>query len=360
MSDRGALALLAVLMSTAGALAEPAVTLLDLPFTARAMRGPGSAVSVSVATSGLLTLARPKRSDPKATLGAEPEDAPVTVVWGDGGGAALSLRDGRIETTLIGAEAIEGLIAAETPRGALPGSRGAVLGPVSAHLAASASGPSLTIRERQPVAMSAEPKAVPIATHPVQAGSGAAFAPARPHAARAGAATLVFGVIAQGDGAVLAAVGKTGTGWEVLGRTPPQAGGDLDIAAVAASAGDGPVRVATVLAPGGRGLLQLWAWEAGAFRLLGEAPGLTDRGAGAAQADLAALVDTDGDGRPELALASSDRGAVVVLGLTDGFREGARIALPAPAGFGLSALGRGPKAPLLVGLADGRVAVIAP
>ena len=76
---------------------SPSVTILDLPFPARALRGPGSEVAVSVATSGLLPLARPKSADPKATLGAEPEDAAVAVVWGEDGGAALSLTDGRID-----------------------------------------------------------------------------------------------------------------------------------------------------------------------------------------------------------------------------------------------------------------------
>jgi hypothetical protein len=314
-----------------------------------------------VATSGLLPLARPKSVDPKATLGAEPEDAAVVVIWGEGGGAALSLKDGRIETTLIGAEAIDGIAASETPRGALPGSRGVVLGPVSAGLTRGEAGTLLTIRERQPVAMSTEPKAVPIATHAVSAGSGAGFAPGRPHGARAEGSPLVFAVAVQGSGApMLTAVGRSGTGWDVIGRTPPQAEGALDIAAVGPFAGPGPVRVATVLAPEGAGRLQLWAWETGSFRLVGEAPGYTDRGAGASEADLAAAIDTDTDAIPELALATADRGSIAILDLKEGIRERARITLPAKAGFGLSALGRGPQAHLLVGLSDGRVAVVKP
>ena len=325
------------------------------------MRGPGSAVSVSVATSGLLPLARPKSPDPKATLGAEPEDAAVVVVWGEGGGAALALKDGRIETTLIGAEAIEGIAATETPRGALPGSRGIVLGPVSAALTRGEAGTLLTIRERQPVAMSAEPKSVPIATHAVSAGAGAAFAPGRPHGARAEGTPLVFAVAVQGSRApMLTALGKTGAGWDVLGRSPAQAEGALDIAAVGPFAGPGSVRIATVMAPEGAGRLQLWAWDKSGFRLVGEAPGYTSRAAGASEADLAAAIDTDADDIPELALASADRGSVAILDLKDGIRERARIPLPAKAGFGLSALGRGPQAQLLVGLSDGRVAVVKP
>ncbi|MBX9931200.1 MAG: hypothetical protein K2Y56_06640 [Methylobacterium sp.] len=360
MSERSALLLVALLLITTPAAAEPAVTILDLPFAARHLRGPGSAVAVSVATSGLMPLARPKSSDPKATLSAEPEDAAVVVVWGEGGGAALGLKDGRVETTLIGAEAIEGVAATETPRGALPGSRGAVIGPVSAQLTRGESGPMLTIRERQPVAMSTEPKAVPIASQPVSAGPGAAFATFRPYAMLAGGTPVVAAVASQGNGASFIAVigkaeAKPGSAWDVLGRSPPQAEG-LGIAAIGPFAGPGTVRIATVAVPEGKGLLQLWAWDAGSLRLLTEAAGYTDRAPGAAEADLASPVGTE---PPELALAVSDRRAVAILGLKDAIRERTRIALPAPA-IGLSGLGKGAQARIVVALADGRVAVVTP
>ncbi|MFD0934267.1 hypothetical protein ACFQ12_03590, partial [Methylobacterium trifolii] len=99
----------------AAAAAEPAFVLLDLPFKVAHMRGPRSEVAVSVATSGLLATAGRKSSVPNPADGDE-ESAPIVVVWGEGGGAALALVDGAIRTTLIGAEAIEGLSASETPR----------------------------------------------------------------------------------------------------------------------------------------------------------------------------------------------------------------------------------------------------
>ncbi|WP_331308631.1 hypothetical protein [Methylobacterium oryzae] len=43
-----------------------------------------------------------------------------------------------------------------------------------------------------------------------------------------------------------------------------------------------------------------------------------------------------------------------------GLRERARVTLPAPAETGIVVLGEGPTTRLLVGLADGRVAVVAP
>src|SRR4051812_1862030 len=132
MSERGRLAwlLAGLLASVPAAAAEPvpaanavtaqavtaqAVTILDLPFRVTSMRGPGSEVAVAVATSGLLPIARPgaagRTADPSAPA-AEEGEAPLVVVWGEEGGAALSLVEGGLRTTLLGAEAVEGLAAA--------------------------------------------------------------------------------------------------------------------------------------------------------------------------------------------------------------------------------------------------------
>ncbi|RZK94972.1 MAG: hypothetical protein EOO66_07665, partial [Methylobacterium sp.] len=66
MSERGArrALLIGLLIGASPACAEPSVTILDLPFRARALRGPGSEVAIAVATSGLLPLARPRSADP--------------------------------------------------------------------------------------------------------------------------------------------------------------------------------------------------------------------------------------------------------------------------------------------------------
>ena len=57
MSERVARSalLVAFLVLTAPALAEPSVTILDLPFRAKALRGPGSEVAIAVATSATAT-----------------------------------------------------------------------------------------------------------------------------------------------------------------------------------------------------------------------------------------------------------------------------------------------------------------
>jgi hypothetical protein len=385
MSDRGALsALLAVPLLLASLLgappvrADPVVTILDLPFRARAMRGPGSDVSLAVATSGLLPLARPK-----GLKGEVVEDVPLAVLWGDEGGAALTLADGKVATTLLGVEAIDGLAVSETPRGAVPGTRRATLGPLSAHLSdpvrpnagAFERAGTLTIRERQPVGMSADPKPVPIVTTAVTAGHGAAFALRRPIAILIDGRPVIVAVTAQDGGSSLVVVGKPSAesatssaepdkAWTVLARSPVQAGGAggqaLSLAAIGDVSQAGRPRIVAVAAPDGAGILQLWAYEAGALRLVGEATGYTTLSPGEGGADLSALLDADGDGVAELAVPVADRSALAILSLKDGIREVKRLPLPGLAAFGVAAIGHGPRTRLLVGLADGRVALISP
>lgn len=378
MSDRGALSallavplLLALLLGAPPVRADPVVTILDLPFRARAMRGPGSDVSLAVATSGLLPLARPK-----GLKGEVVEDVPLAVLWGDEGGAALTLADGKVATTLLGVEAIDGLAVSETPRGAVPGTRRATLGPLSAHLSdpvrpnASAfeRAGTLTIRERQPVGMSADPKPVPIVTTAVTAGHGAAFALRRPIAILIDGRPVIVAVTAQDGGSSLVVVGKPSAepdkAWTVLARSPVQAGGAggqaLSLAAIGDVSQAGRPRIVAVAAPDGAGILQLWAYEAGALRLIGEATGYTTLSPGEGGADLSALLDADGDGVAELAVPVADRSALAILSLKDGIREVKRLPLPGLAAFGVAAIGHGPRTRLLVGLADGRVALISP
>ncbi|WP_019903774.1 hypothetical protein [Methylobacterium sp. 77] len=397
MSERGALsALLAApilavsLLSAEPVQAEPVktdpvVTILDLPFTARAMRGPGSEVSLAVATSGLLPLARPK-----GLKGEVVEDVPIAVIWGDEGGAALTFSDGKVATILLGAEAVEGLAASETPRGAIAGSRRATLGPVSAHLSEpvrpNASEPeragTLTIRERQPIGMSADPKPVPIVTTAVSAGSDAAFALRRPVVALMDGRPVFVAVTSQDGGSALALVGKsaaesgkpsaepgkpsaeTDKAWSILARSPVQAtrpgGQALKVAAIGHFSAAGRPQIAAVAAPDGAGILQIWTYDANALRLAGEATGYTDLSPGEGGTDLASVLDADGDGVPELALPVADRSALAILSLKDGIREVRRIPLPGLAAFGVAAIGQGARTRLLVGLADGRVALISP
>ena len=368
MSDRRARAVLLLLalpisiLATGGALGAEtaAVTILDLPFKARALRGPGSEVAVAAATSGLVPGARPGAA---VAAGEEAADhAPVAVVWGEGGGAALSLVDGAVRATPLATDAVEGLVAAETPRGALPGIRRAVSGGLSAYLtgptraASGEGGPnasSLTVRERQPMGMSADPKPVQISTSNVPAGPDAVFAPRRPRATLIGGQPAFVAVtLRPGGKSALALVGRKGVAWGLVAEGALQEGGALKVAAVGDFAKSGQPQIAAVKAPDAAGTLQLWTVSGGALSLAAEAPGYAE---GADDSDLAATVDRGG--ATELALPVADRSAVALVSLKGGIAERVRIPLPAPAGFGLAVLGKGAQARLLVGLADGRIAV---
>nr|WP_244507726.1 hypothetical protein [Methylobacterium phyllostachyos] len=354
--------LLALLLSTAplaGVRAEPGVRILDLPFTVSALRGSRSEVAVSVATSGLLPIVG-------ATAGhaaGEEASAPVAVVWGDGGGAVLTLTGGAVTAKPIGREAVEGLTAAETPRGALPGTRRALSGPLSAYLTGRTHAPDggaaatvLTIRERQPMAVSTDPKPVPIATATVPAGGEAVFAPLRPRLLRlAGRPALLAATLSGIDSGSLVLIDHpdAGGGWAVTARTPPQPGPPLKIAGIADFAGSGTLQAATVSAAG---RLQLWTLQPDRIEPAGEAAGYA---AGAGDADLA-VTDPAGGGPPELVLPVAGRPEIALVTAKASLHERLRVTLPAPAANGIVVLGTGTAARLLVGLADGRVAVVAP
>ena len=368
MCDRPAhlrrIALVLALLVLAGpACAEPSVRILDLPFKVRAMRGPRSEVAVSVATSGLLPIARAK-ADREGRPAGDEESAPIAVVWGEDGGAVLSLENGSVAAKPIGREAVEGLTAAETPRGALPATRRALAGPVSAYLTGRARAPDggpaaavLTVRERLPMAVSAEPRPVTVATGTVPAGGEAVFSPERPRVLRlAGRPAFLAVTLDRAGTGGLALIARPDSdpkaAWTVTARTsaetPP-----LRIAAIVG--GPGPPRAATVDAGG---LLRLWTLGPDRIERGGDARGYA---MGEGDADLADAVATGGT--PELALPVMGMPALAVVTLDTAKgsppRERLRVNLPAPATIGIAALGEGPAVRLVIGLADGRVAVVA-
>nr|WP_137831707.1 hypothetical protein [Methylobacterium sp. L1A1] len=392
MSDRRAALAALLCLAALPASAEPAapqVELLALPFRVTAMRGPGSEVALAVATSGLLPVAHASAgADPKRAPKPAEGPVPVVVVWGEDGGAVISLDGGTLRTTLVGAEAIEGFAAAETPRGAVPGSRQAQLGPLSAYLTgptralggAPGQAAGLTIRERQPLGVTAEPKPVPVTTQTLTPGPDQVFAGRSPRIATLDGRPAVIAVTAQGTaGSSLAMAMKNSEGdaaqgaaqgaakgagksavWSLSARTPPQAGGKpdgapLSLAGIAAFSGTGASEIAALRAPDGEGVLQLWRYAGGALTLAGAWPGYAGPGLGEA-GDLAAVLPADP--APSLVLPLAGRTALALLSLKGGApTERLRLPLPAPAAFGVAVLGAG-SGPwtILVGLADGRLA----
>ncbi|WP_298959519.1 VCBS repeat-containing protein [uncultured Methylobacterium sp.] len=324
-------------------VAEPAVAIVPLPFRVAQLRGPDSEVALAAATSGL----------------GRPPPGGVAVAWGDEGGAILSLDGDRVAVRPLAAEAIEALAAGETPRGAVAGSRRALSGPVSAYLSGATRGPDglpgaagLTVRERQPVAMSADPKPVPTHTETVTPGPDAVFAASPVRAAEIDGGLHLLAVKRQGAGSGLALVGRDGGGWRVRAEIPPAPGG-LD-AAAADFDGRGRASLALLRGTPESGRIEHWTLAGGRPALAATAPGPF-----AGPDDLVAAADLDGDGAADLVVPGPDRTALVLLALKGGPRERARAALPAPA-RAVAILGSGRTARILVALADGRLAEVRP
>lgn len=344
-------ALVAILLAGGAASAEPAIRILDLPFKVREMRGPRSEVATAVATSGLLPIVR--AGDGRSAL------PPIAVVWGEDGGAILTVENGTVAAKPIGREAVEDLVASETPRGALPGTRRALDGPLSAFLTGRARSPdgapaatTLTLRERQPVAVSTDPKPVPVATASVPAGDGAVFAARPPRTVPLAGRPAVLAATLTGPdlGSLVLVTRSTAdpAAWAVSARTAP--GPRPAVAALGDFSGKG-IGAATV---DSTGRLRLWSLGPDRIEPGPEAAGYT---IGDGETDLADTLARDG--AVDLALPVAGMPALAVVSGRDGWRERLRVTLPAPAGTGVAALGEGPEARLVVGLGDGRVAAIA-
>ncbi len=347
---------LALSLAAGPAHAEPAVRILDLPFKVREMRGPRSEIATAVATSGLLPVIRGSDGAKAGT--------PIAVVWGDEGGAVLVVENGTVAARPIGREAVEDLIASETPRGALPGIRRALDGPLSAYLTGRARAPgggpaaaTLAVRERQPLGVTAEPKPVPVETASLTAGDGAVFAPQPPRIVPLAKHPAVLAATLTGPeaGALMLVSRSAGTPptWTMSARTPD--GPRLALAAVADFSGSGAPEAATVDA---RGVLRLWTLTPDRIAPGPEAAGYT---LGEGEADLADTVPVEGGTDLALPVAGVPALAVVTARgpRKETLRERLRVTLPAPAGTGIAALGEGAGLRLVVGLGDGRVAAIA-
>ena len=328
MSERAALAL-ALLLLASPAAAEPRVALLDLPFRVTQLRDAASEAALAVATAGLPQLPR--------------KPGPLAVAWGETGAAVVTLAGDTVTVIPLPLDAIEGLTAGETPKGAVPGSRRVLAGPLSAYL--SGTGPdghrtatALTLRERQPVAMSADPKPVPDATSAVSPGPGAVFAADALRPIEIDGTVNLLAVSERPEGASLAVIGRRDGAWQMRGATPPEPG---PLSLAAARPGATP---AALLVRGADGRAESWA-------LAGGTPTRQARGGAGFAAPGAAL------GEGEWVLAAGDRTALAYLS-ADGLKERARAALPAPVGAGLAVLGSGHGAAIVVALTDGRLATV--
>ncbi len=336
MSERAAL-VVALLFLASPAAAEPRVTLLDLPFRVTQLRDAGSEAALAVTTAGLPQLPR--------------KAGPVAVAWGETGAAVLMLSGDKIAVVPLPLDAIEGLTAGETPKGALPGTRRVLSGPVSAYLSGPRRGPDghpgaagVTVRERQTVAMSADPKPVPVATATVPPGAGAVFSADVLRPVEIDGALHLLALSEHPEGTGLAVIGRQDGTWRVRAETPPEPG-PLALATDL----PGPVPGA-VLVRGAEGRLERWSLAGGTPVKGKSADGKNPDGKSPDAKGFSAPGAALGG---EVVVASRDRTALAYVALK-GLAERARVTLPAPVGAGLAVLGDR----VVVALADGRLATV--
>jgi hypothetical protein len=368
--------LLAALVPSSAATAEPGVEILPLPFAVAEFRGPASDLVRALPSA-------------KAVVGerALPEGLHAAA-WGRTGGAVFALVGGRVQALPFATAPGDEPPLPEAPRDAIPSSRRQSAGPLTAFLAEPRTDDAhgvlgdgieagrLVVQERESLSgISTQPRPVPVRTSSVPAGEGAMFEDLEPRLAdldRDGTPEILAVRSTPSGGSTLAVVAKRDGAWRIVAETPPagQPRRWLNPAAVADFDGDGRTDIALVRAPHGEGVLQVWTWTAGGpavggpaaggLALKHEAAGYSNHALGSTATDLAATADLDENGRPELIVPTLDRRALTVLSLKEGIRELRRIPLPTRVERGVAALGTGRATRILAALEDGRIAVVRP
>lgn len=157
-------------------------------------------------------------------------------------------------------------------------------------------------------------------------------------------------------GAALAVVGLRHDRLEIVAETPPTGIPRtwLNPAGIADFDGDGRLDIAYVQMPHALGLLRVWTLRAGKLVQIAQVPGVSNHVNGSRRMGLSAVADFDGDGVPDLAVPSFDRGSLRVLTFKGGARELSRHPLPAQAvdDFSLEVMEGRPS--VVIGLAGGR------
>ena len=126
----------------------------------------------------------------------------------------------------------------------------------------------------------------------------------------------------------------------------------LNIAAIEDLNGDGLMEIAFVRTPHIGGTLRVFAYQSGSVRLLDEVYGFSNHAIGATEMRLSAIMDADGDGRPDVAVPDSGRRALRIMAV-DGakLRRIAEVALPGRIDKAILVEDNG----FIVGLTDGTV-----
>lgn len=165
------------------------------------------------------------------------------------------------------------------------------------------------------------------------------------------------------SGSSIAVFKASGTALERIAATPHigQPNRWLNIAAIAPFAGGKTLEIAFVATPHVGGKLAFLRFAGGRLTLLAAESGYSNHVFGSTELRLAAVLDADGDGRPELALPTQDRKTLRVVRLRGSTIETvAQAKLPAALDKAIAVAGKGGETVLTVGLEDGSVHEIRP
>lgn len=166
-------------------------------------------------------------------------------------------------------------------------------------------------------------------------------------------------------GAALAVYGVTGDGIALLAAGPAigQPYRWLNPAGAADFDGDGAIEIAYVETPHIGGILRVYGLDAGEFNLEQSMGGFSNHAIGSRVLDMAAVIDWNGDGVPDLAIPDASRRAMRIISLAGGgLREIAAMAHPVPITTAVMAADLdGDGAPeLIYGLSDGSLIITRP
>ena len=132
-----------------------------------------------------------------------------------------------------------------------------------------------------------------------------------------------------------------------------------NIAGIADFNGDGYPEIVEVVTPHIGGTLKFWTWRSNRLQQIASTRSFSNHAIGSREQRLSAVADFDRDGLVDLAVPSSDRRALVLVGFarkgSTKLRQIARINLPASINRPVVARKSGGKTSLTVGLSNGSV-----